>query len=57
VERAQHRPVAAEDDDEVWIVVRHLRAGLARDRSHALDRLVEAVALAKEDPDALYRLT
>ena len=57
VERAQHRPVAAEHDDEVGIVVGHLRAGLARDRSHALDRLVEAVALAEQDADPLYRLT
>jgi hypothetical protein len=57
VERAQHRPVAAEDDHEVGIVVGHLRARLARDRSHALDRLVEAVALAEQEPDALYRLT
>jgi len=53
VEGAQHRPVAAEDDDELRIVLGHLRAGLARDRPYTLDGFVEAVALAEQDPDSL----
>jgi hypothetical protein len=57
VERAQHRPVAAEHDDELRVVVHDLRARLAGHGTHAFDRLFEAVALAQQEPDALDRPT
>jgi hypothetical protein len=57
VKRAQHRPVAAEDDDELGIVLDDLGARVARERTDARDRLVEAVPLAQQEADALDRLT
>jgi hypothetical protein len=57
VERAEHRPVAAEHDDQLGIVVDDLGAGLARQYADAVDRLVEAVPLPQQQADALDRLT
>jgi hypothetical protein len=57
VKRAQHRPVAAEDDDELGIVLDDLGAGVMRQRTDALDRVFETVPLAQQEADALDRLT
>jgi hypothetical protein len=57
VKRAEHRPVAAEDDDELGIVVDDLGSGIAGQRTDALDGVFETVPLAQQQADALDRFT